>query len=83
VLQQRSRIGCLPRPLRSPPRSPCMAVVFLMVALLTVRAAKVLRACFRGVAATGRTATGATAAMVQAILKGCGWGTRGAQAARD
>ena len=47
--------------------SPCMAVVFLMEPLLTVRAAKVFLACFRD-AATGRTAAGAAAAMVHAIL---------------
>lgn len=82
MLQQRSQAIERGRPPRSPPRSPCMAVVFLMVALLTVRAAKVLRACFRGAATTGRAATGATAA-VQAIVQGCDRGTTGAQAARD
>ena len=47
-----------------------MAVVFWIEPLLTVRAAKVFLACFRGVAATGRTATGAKAATVEAILQG-------------
>lgn len=46
--------------------SPCMAVVFWMEPLDTVRAAKVFLACFRP--ATGRTATGAMAAMVHAIF---------------
>ena len=50
-------------------RSPCMAVVLAMEPLDTVRAAKVFLACFRGVEATGRTATGAMAAIVQAILQ--------------
>ena len=48
---------------------PCMADTFLMEPLLTVRAAKVFLACFRGVLAMGRTATGAMAAIVDAILQ--------------